>query len=130
MLSQTGVYAVRAMGYIASKSKEDDKPILSRTIAADMQIPANFLSKIMHRLVQAGLIQSVRGRNGGFVLAKPASTIRVRDVIDLFMQLDNSGHCLIGITTCDGSCGLHHRWSNIVEQFELMINETAIDKIL
>jgi Rrf2 family protein len=128
MLSQTGIYAIKAMGYIASE--EDDKPLLSRTIAEKTQIPANFLSKILNRLVQAGLIRSIRGRNGGFVMAKPPSEINIREIVDLFMQLDNYKRCLIGLNNCDGSCGLHHRWSNITEQFEMMLDETTIDKII
>ncbi len=127
VLPQTAIYAIRAMGYMASRTNE--KPLLSRTIAEEMQIPTNFLSKILHRLVQSGLIQSIRGRNGGFVLAKPASGIFIRDIVDLFMQIDDQTHCLLGLKKCDGKCGLHHRWSNISEQFEMMLNETAIDKI-
>jgi len=115
------------MGYIASK--QDEKPLLSRTIAEEMQIPANFLSKILNRLVQASLIRSIRGRNGGFVMAKPPSEIRIREIVDLFMQLDDYKHCFLGLKKCDGSCGLHHRWSNITEQFELMLDETTIDKV-
>ncbi len=127
MLSQTGIYAIRAMGYIASK--QDEKPLLSRTIAEEMEIPANFLSKILNRLVQAGLIRSLRGRNGGFVMAKPPSEIFIRDIVDLFMQLDDYKNCLLGLEKCDGSCGLHHRWRNITEQFELMLDRTTIDNV-
>jgi Rrf2 family protein len=115
------------MGYIASE--KDNKPILSRTIAEELQIPANFLSKILNRLAQAGLIRSIRGRNGGFVMAKPPSEVPVREIVNLFMQLGDYKHCFLGMQKCDGSCGLHHRWSNITEQFELMLDETTIDKI-
>ena len=127
MLSQTGIYAIRAMGYVAMKN--DEKPILARTIAKEMQIPVNFLSKILNRLVQAGLIQSIRGRNGGFVMTRPPSEIRIREIIDLFMQIDDYKHCFLGFKECDGLCGLHHRWSNITEQFEMMIDEITVDKI-
>ena len=129
MLSQTGIYAIQAMGYLASESDKDETPILGRIIAEEMQIPANFLSKILHRLVQAGLIRSIRGRNGGFVMARPPSKIRIREIVELFMQLDEYKHCFLGLKKCDGACGLHLRWRNITEQFELMLDETTIDKI-
>lgn len=128
MLSQTSIYAIRAMSYLASRKEE--KPLLSRTIAKEMQIPVNFLSKILNRLVQASLISSIRGRKGGFVLAKPPSKIFVRDVVDLFMSLDDSKHCFLGLKKCNGSCGFHKRWRIITEQFEKMMEETTIDKIL
>ena len=127
MLSQTGIYAIRAMSYIASQQEE--KPLLSRTIAGEMQIPENFLSKILNRLAQANLVRSVRGRNGGFVLANPPSEISIREIVGLFMQLDDYKHCFLGLRECDGSCGLHRRWRNITEQFELMLDETTIDKV-
>ena len=129
MLSQTGIYAIRAMGYLASESDNDETPILGRIIAEEMQIPANFLSKILNRLVQAGFIRSIRGRNGGFILSRPPSKIRIREIVDLFMQLDDFKHCFVGLKKCDGACGLHHRWSNITEQYELMLDEITIDRI-
>lgn len=127
MLSQTGIYAIRAMACIASK--QDEKPLLSRTIAEEMQIPINFLSKILNRMVQAGLIRSLRGRNGGFAMAKPPSEIPIRDIADLFMQLDNYKQCFLGMKNCDGSCGFHGRWMIITEQIKKMLDDTTIDQI-
>jgi len=43
MLSQTGIYALRAMGYLATQRQEE--PILTQTIAEKTGIPKNFLSK-------------------------------------------------------------------------------------
>ncbi|MDP1989673.1 MAG: Rrf2 family transcriptional regulator [Syntrophales bacterium] len=129
MLSQTGVYAIRAMGCLVSESEKDDKPVLGRTIAEKMQIPSNFLSKILNRLVQAGLIRSVRGKSGGFNLAKPSSEITLREIVDLFMPSNDYKNCLLGLNKCNGGCGLHHRWKNITEQYNLMLSETTIDKI-
>jgi len=128
VLSQTGIYAIRAMSYLASQ-QADAKPLLSRTIAEEMQIPANFLSKILNRLVQAGLIRSIRGRNGGFVMAKPPSEIYIRDIVDLFMLLDSYKRCFLGLNNCDGSCGFHSKWKIISEQFQKMLDETTIDKV-
>ena len=127
MLNQTAIYAIRAMGFLASE--KEGKLILSSTIAKEMGIPQNFLSKIMNRLVQAGFVQSIRGRNGGFVLAAKPSEIRIRDVVDLFAKLDDYKQCFLGLKKCDGSCGLHIRWNIIVEQFERMLDDTTIDQI-
>lgn len=127
MLSQTAIYAVRAMGYLASQPADD--LILSSTIAKEMEIPANFLSKILNRLSQTGLIQSVRGRNGGVGLAKDPSTISIRDVVDLFMMVDDYQKCFLGLKQCDGSCGLHLRWRIVSEQLEKMLDDTTVDQI-
>lgn len=127
MLSQTAIYSLRAMGFLASQ--DADEPILSSLIAKEMEIPQNFLSKILNRLTQAGLIEAIRGRNGGVKLAKPASEILLYDVVNLFMTVDDFKKCMLGLNRCDGSCGLHLRWRIISEQFDKILNGTTIDQI-
>jgi len=49
-------------------------------IAQAAGVPAPFLSKVLRRLVDRGLLRSRRGRGGGFVLGRPASDITLADV--------------------------------------------------
>ncbi len=128
MLNQTAIYALRAMGFLAQQ--KDNEPVLSSTIAEEMEIPRNFLSKILNRLTQAGLVHAIRGRNGGVALNKPASQIKLYEVAQLFMKIDDLKNCFLGRKRCDGTCGLHMRWQIISEQFDKLLNETTIDKIL
>ena len=128
MLNQTAIYAIRAMGFLAQQDTE--KPVLSSTIASEMNIPRNFLSKILNRLAQAGLILTTRGRGGGVTLSRPRSDILLYEVVNLFMKVDDYKRCLLGMNNCDGSCGLHLRWRIISEQFEKMLNETTIAQAL
>ncbi len=127
VLNQTAIYAIRAMGFLAKQ--ELDTPILSSTIAKDMDIPQNFLSKIINRLVQAGLLLTSRGRGGGVKLSRPGSDIFLNDVVELFMKVDDYKGCLLGLNTCDGNCGLHLRWRIISEQFEKMLHDTTVDQV-
>ncbi len=128
MLNQTAIYAIRAMGFLAQQDTE--KPVLSSTIASEMKIPRNFLSKILNRLAQAGLILTTRGRGGGVTLSRPKSDILLYEVVNLFMKVDDYKLCLLGMNNCDGSCGLHLRWRIISEQFEKMLNKTTIAQAL
>jgi Rrf2 family protein len=128
MLNQTAIYALRAMGFLAGQNTAE--PVLSSLIAEEMGIPHNFLSKILNRLAQAGLILATRGRKGGVRLARPGSDILLYEVVDLFMKVDDYKKCFLGMRKCDGSCGLHLRWRIISEQFEKMLNETTIDQVL
>ena len=128
MLNQTAIYALRAMGFLA---RYDSKgPVQSSIIAEKMEIPHNFLSKILNRLSQAGLIQAIRGRGGGVQLSKPASDILLLEVVDLFMKIADYKKCFLGLHACDGGCGLHLRWRIVSEQFEKMLNDTTVDQIL
>jgi Rrf2 family protein len=127
MLNQTSIYALRAMGFLATY--KDNNPVLSSTIAREMDIPRNFLSKILSRLAQGGLVQAIRGRNGGVALAKPASQIRLYDVVSLFMAINDFNKCFLGLKACDGTCGMHLRWKIISEQFEKILNKTTVNQI-
>lgn len=127
MLSQTAIYALRAMGYLADQDASE--PVLSSLIASEMEIPQNFLSKILNRLTQAGLIVAIRGRNGGVRLARPAEETKLYAIVNLFMTVDDYKKCMLGLKQCDGSCGLHLRWRIISEQFDKILNETTIDQI-
>jgi len=116
------------MGYLATH--EDEGPILSQTIAEKMDIPKNFLSKIMNRLVQSGLVQSIRGTKGGFLLAKKPQEISMSEVASLFTKLDDYRKCFLGFKECDESCGVHEQWRKIADQIEKMLYDTTIDNIL
>ena len=127
MLSQTAIYAIRAMGYLAGQ--DTSEPVLSSLIADKMEIPQNFLSKILNRLSQARLIETTRGRNGGVKLARPATEIKLHDIVNHFMTVDDYKKCMLGLNQCDGSCGLHLRWRIISEQYDKILNETTIDQV-
>ncbi len=126
MLSQTAIYALRAIGYIAAQ--KDERSVLAKTISQKMHIPKNFLSKILHQLVQAGLIQSIRGTGGGFRLAKPAQQIHLREVVELFMNLASFRNCFLGVS-CGGPCGLNKKWKAISEQITSLLDDSTIDQI-
>lgn len=72
-------YGVRALVLLAERQGEGP---LSRTRIAEIDgIPESFLEQILAQLRRAGLIESVRGANGGFRLARPASEIAMDEVI-------------------------------------------------
>jgi len=61
-----------------------DAPVTTAQIAARYGIPENVLSKVLQQLVRSGIAQASRGVGGGYRLARPATTVTVQDVIDLF----------------------------------------------
>jgi len=128
VLNQTATYALRAMAYVARHGRE--RPVLSQTIAEEMDIPKNFLSKILNRLVQEGLITSTRGSKGGFQPARDPKTITLREAVSPFMNLDAYRNCFLGLSTCDGSCGLHKKWQPIQQRMLKLLDETTVDKVL
>ena len=67
-----------------------DSPVQSRDIHRRQHIDEHFVSQILLMLRRAGLIESLRGRQGGHRLARPAEQIRVLDIIEALEGSDES----------------------------------------
>lgn len=78
-ISAKSDYAVRAMAELAVAPPGD--AVKAESIAAAQDIPLNFLLGILRELRNAHLVRSQRGRDGGYVLSRPASQIALADVI-------------------------------------------------
>lgn len=83
MLSKKAQYALKAMGYLAAKFGEG--PVLISEIARKKKIPIKFLESILLQLKNKGVLDSKKGKGGGYFLANApkkttlASAIRIVD---------------------------------------------------
>jgi Rrf2 family iron-responsive transcriptional regulator len=77
-LTQQTSYSIRVLLYCEANSQGTSR---IRDIAATYGISELHLFKIMHVLVEAGFIETIRGRNGGIRLAKPANEIAIGAVV-------------------------------------------------
>jgi len=89
-----------------------------RDIALAQSIPQNYLEQLLSILKKAGLVKSLRGSQGGYMLNKPASTIKIIDIID---ALDGP---LIISDSSKSSEILNIYWKNIEVQFKGLLNDT------
>jgi Rrf2 family protein len=80
MLSSKAKYALRAAVFLAEKHR-DNTWVLASDIAEAEAIPKKFLEAILVDLRDRGIVDSHRGRYGGYRLAHPPSRIAVGDVI-------------------------------------------------
>lgn len=73
---------MRALLELAAAQRENPRALLKGDAIAEKHvIPTKFLVGVLTTLRTAGILQSMRGRDGGFRLAKPAADIRVADVM-------------------------------------------------
>jgi Rrf2 family protein len=79
-LTRAASYALHAVAHIAET--KSDSPTASHIIAERHSIPERFLLKVLKPLVSAGLLISIKGPNGGYRLARPASQINMLEVIE------------------------------------------------
>jgi Rrf2 family protein len=78
-LSRKGRYALRALYALAGN--ETGRPILIADLAERERIPRKFLEAILLELKNAGILQSKKGKGGGYALAKAPEQITLGDVI-------------------------------------------------
>ena len=80
-LSTKSDYAIKALVRLALAN--GTSPVSARDIVAFTGIPPKFLEQVMHDLRQAGLVDSQRGKGGGYVIARDPASLSFADVIDL-----------------------------------------------
>ncbi|MHB9111950.1 MAG: RrF2 family transcriptional regulator [Thermoleophilia bacterium] len=98
-LTRQSDYGVRAILHLASHPYGE--VIQTREIAASEDIPGKYLPSIIRTLARAGLIRTLRGNQGGVMLAKPPEDINLREVIEAIEGPIVLVQCLRGPNQCD-----------------------------
>lgn len=126
MLSQTSEYALRIMTFLARQ--ETDALVPAVAMEGKVQVPANYRGKILNQLTRAGLLESTRGRTGGFRLSRPASRIPIAEVVAPFEPRFNGHSCILGGGTCSDShpCAAHNRWRVLSRTRDEFLRETTV----
>ncbi len=82
-------YGLRALLFLASRPV--GRPVQSREIAARQEIPESYLNQLLVVLRRSGLVRSVRGAAGGYVLGREARLVTVADVVGALHGQDYLG---------------------------------------
>jgi Rrf2 family protein len=131
-LSQRCQYAVRAVLELAKHYGQG--PIVISQIAASQAIPQRFLENILNDLRPTGLIESRRGIQGGYFLAKDPATVSVGDVIRLVEGPLDPVRCIgdRSDSSCPlkGSCSLVHLWSRAKTAVEAVYDGTTFQDLV
>ena len=116
--SQTAQYALRVMAYIAVNREE--APFRAKDLSAKTGVPTPYLSKILRRLVETGLLNSQKGHGGGYFLDRPPQEIRFSDVLSAVDYEVEPATCMFGWGPCDiaNPCPLHLYWSDLKAHYE------------
>ena len=125
-LTRGGEYAIRAMSYLA---RFPDGHVASlHDIGQAQDIPESFLAKILQSLVHGGLAVSQRGAHGGFALARPATDITMRDVIEAVDGPVALNQCVLWPEDCErsGDCELHKAWQRAQAQLMDVLDSVTL----
>lgn len=126
MLNHTAEYVLRIAVYLTEH--RDRGPVKASELATALSIPQNYLSKILHQLARDGLLVSLRGRAGGFRLARAPEHITLAEMVRGFDSVGEGRRCLLGKSECSDltPCAAHDRWRELAAGHARFFHETTL----
>ena len=123
-------YGLRAM--IDLGMFQNAGPVLVKSIADRQQISKKYLDNLLMGLKSAGLVRSIRGAKGGYVLAKPMEKITVEDILIALEGPPAFVDCVKDPTCCRRSdgCVAFEFWSQVSETIEELLRKTTIAELV
>ncbi len=127
-LTTRGRYAVTAMLDLALHS--DAGAVALADIADRQGISLSYLEQLFARLRRSGLIDSVRGPGGGYLLAMNPNRISVADIIVAIDENMDATRCG-GEENChiEGRCLTHHLWQELSDKIYHFLNEMTLEDL-
>jgi Rrf2 family iron-sulfur cluster assembly transcriptional regulator len=128
-LTSKGRYAVTAMLDVALHA--DVGPVPLADISERQEISLSYLEQLFARLRKHGLVSSVRGPGGGYLLGKDANTISVGDVINAVDESVDATRCH-GEGGCQNGmrCLTHTLWSDLSERIAEFLNNISLAELV
>lgn len=131
-LSTKGRYGLRAMIDMARFSEEE--PVSISSISARQGISEGYLEQIVSLLKKAGLVKSIRGAGGGYILAKDMGEISAGDILRALEGSLEPVRCAAfyseeGCMVSDG-CVTKYVWQKINESINRTVDEIKLDELV
>lgn len=131
-LSTKGRYAVMAMVDLARNG--NGSPIALADIADRQEISLSYLEQLFAKLRRGGLVKSVRGPGGGYLLARDPDQTRISDVILAVDEPIRATRCepnsAIGCHTDKSRCLTHDLWEELGNQIHLYLSSVTLDDVV
>ena len=130
MLAKGTEYAIRALVYVQLQNWKNLRPGVVE-IAREIEAPEAYSAKIFQTLTRHKLLESMKGRGGGFFFDKNQSNITIYDVIHV-MEGDGCFHkCGFGLKDCNNEnpCPLHEEYIVVREGFYSIVKSETIQSL-
>ena len=129
-LSTRSRYGIHAMYDLACRGVNEPQPI--KAIAERQAIPEAYLEQLIGPLRRAGLVNSVRGAQGGYMLARPPQEITVGEVLRTLEGGLNLVDCLSEEDACGRSCACPSRivWKKIRDGLNEIVDGITLQDML
>ena len=128
MFSKACEYAIRAMVFIAQKSRHGNN-VGIKEIARGIDSPEAFLAKILQQLSRKELVLSVKGPHGGFYLDSTRLKTTLAAIVEAIDGNQLFTGCGLGLEACSekNPCPLHDEFKMIRRKIHAMLETTRVD---
>lgn len=130
-LSTKGRYAVMAMADLGCNAT--GRPVALADIAERQEISLSYLEQLFGKLRKGGLVRSVRGPGGGYMLARAIGQIRVSDIILAVDEPIQTTRCTpgspVGCHNNNGRCLTHDLWEELGNQIYLYLSSVSLGDV-
>ncbi len=128
-ISEKTNIVIHALAYIASR--ETETHISVKQIAEELKVSTTYLAKVLQPIVKEGILDSVRGAKGGFLMKKDPAAIKL---IDLVIMVEGSlpeHHCLFGNPICaKGHCIFSEINKDVEEILKERLSKTTLKDLV
>ncbi|MBX3044034.1 MAG: Rrf2 family transcriptional regulator [Candidatus Kapabacteria bacterium] len=121
--------ALQAVLFLSSA--EAGKMFNAGEIAKEVDVPKEFVSKILQTLTSSEIVGSKKGNSGGFYLGKPAEHIKLIDIVAAIDGLEIFHRCVLGFKGCGLSapCPLHDEWGKLRDDTYNMLSSSTLAEL-
>jgi len=131
-LSTKGRYAVMALVDLATNSQ--GRPVSLADISGRQEISLSYLEQLFAKLRRAGLVKSVRGPGGGYLLARTADDTRIADAILAVDEPIRATRCkpntATGCHSDKSRCLTHDLWEELSRQIHLFLSSVSLADVV
>ena len=129
-LTRQADYAIRALLHLSAQEK--GSVVQTKEIASHQEIPEKYLPTIMRTLARAGLVRTLRGNQGGVLLARQPDNINLREVIEAIEEPILLNRCLREQGECsrDDCCPVYPVWDRIQQSLVERLETTTFADLL
>jgi Rrf2 family protein len=127
IFSKSFGYAVRGVLYIVLM-QDTKKYVQAEEIAETLCVPRHFMSKILKKLVKAGVLSSSKGKTGGFAENEMTRNFRLLHLYEITDSMDTFHKCSLRLQACheDNPCPMHSKMVLVKKELEQALSATTI----
>jgi Rrf2 family protein len=123
-------YGVRALVDLALYS--NDQPVLVQAIAERQNLSRKYLENLLVSLKSAGIVRSLRGARGGYILARPAREITLEMITNALEGPTRLIDCVDDRSACDriDICSTRDFWKDMTQRLKSLLKETTLEDLV